>query len=327
MNPHIDVSVVIPTRGRPELLSRCLAAVLDQDFDSSAYEVVVADDGPDEGTRRIVEARAATTCVHVRYVPVAGSMHGPAAARNAGWRAASGRIIAFTDDDCVPARSWLQAGLDAFRGARMIDGAWGQIIVPLPNQPTDYERDTAGLEHAEFVTANCFYRRASIEAIGGFDERFTLAWREDSDVFFTLLDRRSPLVYAPGAIVIHPARAAAWGVSLRQQRKSMFNALLYRKHPRLYRQRIQRMPPVHYYGMVGALIVALVAVAAGLVQMAFAAVGAWAILTGAFCARRLRGTSHDPAHVAEMLVTSMLIPPLAVFWRLRGAARFRVVFF
>jgi hypothetical protein len=51
----------------------------------------------------------------------------------------------------------------------------------------------------------------------------------------------------------------------------------------------------------------------------------WVGLTGRFCARRLRGTSRAPGHVAEMVVTSALIPPLAVFWRVRGAVRFGVV--
>jgi hypothetical protein len=49
-------------------------------------------------------------------------------------------------------------------------------------------------------------------------------------------------------------------------------------------------------------------------------------LTGAFMARRLRGTSRRPAHVAEMAVTSAVIPPLAVYWRLRGAFVHRVRF-
>jgi glycosyltransferase involved in cell wall biosynthesis len=320
----IEVSVVIPTRGRPDLLARCLAAVLDQDFDKCSYEVVVADDGPSDETREAVGRLAAGSPVGVRYVPVPGPAHGPAAARNAGWRAARGRIIAFTDDDCVPARSWLRAGLDAFLDG--VEGAWGQIIVPLRDDPTDHERETAGLEHDEFVTANCFYVRSAVAAIDGFDERFTMAWREDSDLFFTLLDRHSPLVYAPGAIVIHPPREAAWGVSVRQQRKSMFNALLYRKHPRLYRRRIQPGTPWHYYGIVAALVVALAALLAGGSSVALAAITCWSLLTCRFCARRLRGTSHDPRHVTEMVLTSLLIPPLSIYWRLRGAVRFRVFF-
>jgi len=49
-------------------------------------------------------------------------------------------------------------------------------------------------------------------------------------------------------------------------------------------------------------------------------------VTARFCARRLRGTSHAPRHVAEMAVTSALIPPLAIYWRLRGALAFHVWF-
>ncbi len=52
----------------------------------------------------------------------------------------------------------------------------------------------------------------------------------------------------------------------------------------------------------------------------------WLALTAAFCRARLHGTSRAPAHVAEMAVTSVLIPPLAVGWRLLGALRYRVLF-
>ena len=141
-------------------------------------------------------------------------------------------------------------------------GVCGRIIVPLPPAPTDYERDAAGLETAEFATANCFYRREALEAVGGFDERFTAAWREDTDLFFALLER-GDRARAPEAVVIHPVRPARWGISIRQQRKSMFNALLFKKHPALYRERIQASPPLHYYGIVGALLVALVGMVSG----------------------------------------------------------------
>src|SRR6266702_7252903 len=98
--------------------------------------------------------------------------------------------------------------------------------------------------------------------VGGFDERFSMAWREDSDLVFRLVDHfssgsTSSLLYAPAAVVVHPIRPASWGVSLKQQRKSMFNALLYKKHPALYRQRIQAAPPWHYYAIVGALLVVI----------------------------------------------------------------------
>ncbi len=304
-------------------MRRCLAAILAQRLAPDAYEVIVVDDGRDEATRREVEAATLRSPVHVRYLE-SGPAAGPAAARNTGWRSAKADIIAFTDDDCVPSRSWLQAGLDAMRAG--VDGACGQVIVPIPDEPTDYERDAAGLERAEFVTANCFYRRSALEAVGGFDPRFRVAWREDSDLFFGLLERGVSLAYAPGALVLHPVRQATWGISLKQQRKSMFNALLYRKHPALYRRRVQSRPPLRYYAILAALAAIVLGAVLGLREVAFAGTGAWLALTVAFGLERLHGTSHAPRHVVEMMVTSMQIPALAVFWRLVGAARFRVPF-
>ncbi len=325
------VSVVIPTFKHPDLLMRCLQALMQQDFDATSFEVIVADDAACEETKQQVEAyaRRVVACGYtVRYIAVTGS-HGPAAARNAGWRAAQGEIIAFTDDDCIPAPGWLKAGMAAFVDG--VVGVSGKLVMPVRSIPTDYERNAAQLATAEFITANCFYRRDCLAAVGGFDERFTIAWREDSDLIFTLLHHHSTnahgrFVNAPEAIVIHPVRPAPWGISLKQQRKSMFNALLYKKHPQLYRQKIQANPPWHYYGIVGALVGMLVGLFTKNRWLAAAAGCLWVALTGRFCLQRLEQTSHHPSHIAEMLVTSALIPPLSVFWRIRGAIKFRVFF-
>jgi GT2 family glycosyltransferase len=357
----MQVSVVVPTFKRPELLRRCLEALLAQDYDPRAYEIIVADDAACPETRRLVEGDCLLIreeyeeCLHtrgsnprelrelggseclatqlelaieprplrVRYLPVTGA-HGPAAARNAGWRVARGKIIAFTDDDCIPDPGWVRAMAAALADGAA--GASGRISVPLHERPTDYERDAAGLAGAEFATANCCCRRDVLAAVGGFDERFTAAWREDSDLHLTLLERGYQLTQAPQAVVVHPVRPAPWGVSLRQQRKSMFNALLYQKHPQLYRQHIQPGPPWHYYGIVGALLVTLASLAQRRRWLALGGAAIWFLLTGRFCARRLRGTSRAPRHLAEMIATSALIPPLAIFWRVRGALRYGVVF-
>jgi glycosyltransferase involved in cell wall biosynthesis len=320
------VSVVVPTCRRPDLLARCLSALAAQDLERDAFEVVVADDAADDATRRLVEQQRAVGMT-ARYIPVQGA-HGPAAARNVGWRAAAGGVIAFTDDDCLPTPGWLRVGLAAC--AAGADAVAGRVVMPLAwancRRPTDYERNAALLAEAGFVTANCFVRRDVLAACGGFDERFEVAWREDSDLLATLLATGRHVVDAPDAVVTHLVRPAHWGVSLSQQRKSMYNALLYRKHPDFYRTRIQAAPPWRYYRIVAALVFAWVGMAVGSRRVAGGATLIWAALTGRFCAERLRHTSHAPAHVAEMVVTSALIPPLALFWRLRGAARYRVWF-
>jgi GT2 family glycosyltransferase len=319
------VSVVVPTYRRPDLLGRCLAALAAQGFDPAAYEMLVADDAASDATRAQVEAFATTARPSVRYVPVTGP-HGPAAARNTGWRAARGSVIAFTDDDCLPDRGWLAAGVGVLERDPELAAVTGQVVVPLPARPTDCERDTAGLERAEFVTANCFCRCDVLDRLGGFDERFTAAWREDSDLHFRLLEAGAKLLKVPDAVVVHPVRPGRWGISLRQQRKILFDALLYKKHPALYRSLIRRRPRWDYYAVTAALAATATAAATGATVPALVLGGLWALWTGRFCLRRLRGTSHAPRHVAEMVVTSALIPPLAVFWRLVGAVKYRVFF-
>src|SRR5690606_33271118 len=160
---------------------------------------------------------------------------------------------------------------------------------------------------------------------GGFDERFALAWREDSDLFFRLLERGARVIRIDDAVVRHPVRPARWGVSVAQQKKVLFDALLFRNHPTLYRQRIRRAPRLDYYAIVASLAAALGAALAGATAVALASGGMWAALTARFCWRRLERTSKRLPHVLEMIVTSLAIPPLAVFWRTAGAVRFRAL--
>jgi glycosyltransferase involved in cell wall biosynthesis len=322
----VRASVVVPTYRRPDLLGQCLEALARQDFPPAEYEIVVADDAASPDTRRQVEEFAPRSAPVVRYVPVAGR-HGPAAARNAGWREARGAVVAFTDDDTVPEPGWVRAGSLALERDPALAAATGQVVVPLPPVPRDSERNEAGLETAEFVTANCFCRRSVLEALGGFDEEFRLAWREDSDLHFRLLEAGLKLVKVPDAVVVHPVRPVPWGGCLRQQKKCLYDALLYRKHPALFRRHIRPSCPYDYYGIVACALVLLAAVPAGMAWLALAALAGWAVLMGRFVARRLGGTLHTPEHVAEMLLTSLAAPFLSVFWRLYGAAKFRVWFF
>jgi GT2 family glycosyltransferase len=325
----IAISVVIPTYRRFELLRRCLTAVCAQDFAPERFEVIVADDDASPGRSALMREWIAQEFVcltgkpRVRYVLVTDTQ-GPAGARNRGWREAHGEVIAFTDDDTIPDPSWLSRGWAAM--ARGFHAVAGTIRMPLRETPTDYERNAAGLSTAEFATANCFVRRAALEAVGGFDERFTAAWREDSDLQFALLERGFSCGSAPDAIVVHPIRPAAWGVSIAQQRKIVFDALLFKKHRQRYREHIRSSPPWRYYVIVGLALMMAAAAAASLFWIALATGLAWAALTVHFCLQRLAGNSHAWPHVLEMAITSVVLPPLGVYWRLRGAVRYRVLF-
>jgi hypothetical protein len=234
-------------------------------------------------------------------------------------------LIAFTDDDTIPAEDWLAQGERAMRDMPQAVALHGAVEVPIGPTPTDHERNTSRLQDAGFVTANCFVRRHVLQQIGGFDERFTRAWREDSDLFFALLGR-GPVLSAAGPVVVHPVREVPWGFSVRSHSNLQFDALLYKKNRLLYRRYVQAAPPWSYYiAVLGALLAALSA-AIGAGASAWAGLVLWAVPNAALLRRRLRGTSHRLRDLAEVTLTTPAIPFVAVAWRLSGAIRWRVLF-
>ncbi|TFL14265.1 glycosyltransferase family 2 protein [Pusillimonas caeni] len=319
--PRPLVSVVIPTYGRPDLLERCLDAVMAQSLPASAYEVIVCDDGPSEAVDALVRRKSAGMPAGpaLRYCAVRATQ-GPAGARNAGWQMALAPLIAFTDDDTVPTRDWLVNGLEAMKDGA--GAAAGRIVMPLPERATDSQRDAARLQQAEFVTANCFVRVEALRAVGGFDERYTIAWREDSDLHFALLERGFEVIRADAAVVLHPLRDAPFAAGIGSQRKIMFDVLLYRKYPKLYRQRIRAHWPWLYLAISACLIVAAVSFLAGRHGLALAAALAWLLLSTFLFFRRLSGSAPTLRNLGELLLTTAVIPPLSIYWRLRGASRF-----
>ena len=250
---------------------------------------------------------------------------GPAAARNAGWLAARGKIIAFTDDDCLPDKNWLRE-IAGFINPNQEEAVSGRVIVPRSSKPTDYELNTAGLETAEFVTANCACTKKALFTTGGFDERFRMAWREDSDLHFKLIHQQIPITYLTNAIVVHPVREPKWGISLKEQKKTLFNVLLYQKYPGMYRQRIQPTPPILYYAIITAFLALLIGGINDTAPLFGSGLILWIILTLHFIIKRLRHTSRSPGHVAEMVLTSFFIPFLSIYWQWYGAIRYRVFF-
>ena len=98
------------------------------------------------------------------------SQSGPAAARNAGWHAALGQLVAFTDDDCVPQPEWLAtlaAALqvaDIAQGCTLPDPAQEHLLGPFA-RTMDVRSETG-----YYQTCNVGYRRSVLEAVGGFDD-------------------------------------------------------------------------------------------------------------------------------------------------------------
>lgn len=318
-----EISIVIPTYKRPHLLKRCLNSLIKQTLNHSLYEIIVIDDAKQHYLKKDIKSFCKKNGLYVRYLSTKGS-RGPAAARNKGWKNAKGQIIAFIDDDVIAFPDWLKQGYDGIKnGAKVIAG---KTIVPVSSDPVDYEASIKNMEKSEFLTANLFILKRILKRIKGFDENFTTAFREDSDLQFTLLEKNIPIRCSSNLTVFHPVRKSNWAVSLKEQKKSMFNALLFKKHPLLFREKIQKYPPLSYYAFfITTLLFPLLAIN-GNISILSAVYIIWAFSLNRFIFKRLKKSSHSLKNTSQVILTSLFIPYIAVFWRLYGAVKYKVFF-
>lgn len=318
-----DISVIIPTFQRTALLSRCLEALVAQDFEG-AYEIIVVSDGEDVSTQELCKKLTDLYPLKSISFTYLKKQSGPASARNEGVRLSSGKLIAFTDDDTIPSTSWLSSFYKAFQKVNEPLIAFsGQVVVPHNKTPSDWEKNISQLESAEFVTANCAISKAAFIKCGGFDEMFTMAWREDSDLHFKLLENDIPILKLQEAMVTHPVRPVAWGISLFNEKKNMFNSLLYKRHPKLYKQKIGACPKWNYYAINLLLLLQIYSLLTGRKWLFTASLGAWGLLIAEFAYRRLKGTRGEKKHILEMIATSALIPHVSVYWKIYGSLKFK----
>ena len=149
-------SVVVPTVGRPSLAAA--AGRAGRGPGPAPAAVVVVDDRPEP-----TEPLAPLDLPEVPGLQVVrGGGRGPAAARNAGWRATTTPWVAFLDDDVLAPAGWpARLAADLAGLPARVAGSQGRLRVPLPadRRPTDWERGTAGLAAARWATADMAYRR------------------------------------------------------------------------------------------------------------------------------------------------------------------------
>lgn len=243
-----SLSVVVPTFNRAESLRRLLAALNEAQAPAGGVEIVVVDDGSSDGTAGVVRAAGSS----VRYLRQANS--GPAAARNRGWEAARGEIVAFTDDDTVPDRRWLADLAEWFQAHPGAEAVGGEIrplqtgflpdLVQL-DRLVGHGDDERGVRY--LVTANAAFRRSALERVGGFDEGFPAAAAEDTDLSLRLRASGVSLHTCAGAVVLHDHRTTVRGMMKTYFRHGRGFELLARRHPGVGAGRSRRIATLTYW--------------------------------------------------------------------------------
>ncbi len=197
-------------------------------MDPSRFEVVVVDDGSTDGTWSALEALAGTTTLRLRGLRLGRSV-GQGPARNVGVRVAQGETVAFTDDDCIPERSWLRSLTEPLNGGENAPHAVVQGRTegwPEDDRHGPWARTVWVLRPTWlFETCNIAYRRRDVELAGGFPGRDEVPSGpdgklvgEDAILGWRVVERGAQLRFEPGALVHHRHLPATYPEWLRDQR-------------------------------------------------------------------------------------------------------------
>jgi GT2 family glycosyltransferase len=306
------VTVFLATRNRPAMVARALESIHALDYPRASFEIVLMDGSEGDETEQLVGARFS----EVRYLRV--KRGGYCVTRNCGIAAATGTVIAFTDDDAIVDRHWLTehlATLRAFPGAACTTGVrlplelntraqlWFEEFAGFGDRYEPRVISLRGREPGSLLpwatgkigaSVNMAWRADALREVGGFDVAFDQTAGEDLALFFDGLCAGYEIVYTPSAIVYHEHRRTPEDLRRQLHIHSVgLGAYLTRclaTRPRLIPDFLRRVPRGSLYG--------------------------W----GWMSPRKQRTSSDFPAELTRVARYGVLLGPYAYF---QGARRAR----
>lgn len=241
MNP--EVSVIIPTYNRANILEKSLHALLSKNASEGLFELIVVDDGSTDMTAEVVES-----FVPLYPVPIIHTLQdhkGPAAARNKGIALAKGKIIIFLDDDIIVDSGFVQQHIiahDMYPGEHIaIQGIikWSEELKITPfmkfyeRKISDYAYLRDGTEVEFIITHNVSFVKSFLNKYGGFDETFPYAAYEDTDLTIRLRKYGLKVLLYKKAIGSHYQTFTVKDGIRRQRRVGEAYIILVNKHPEI----------------------------------------------------------------------------------------------
>lgn len=231
--PWPRISVVVCSHNGQRTIGDCLAGLRELRYPD--FEVIVVDDGSTDATAAIAES-------FDEFQLIRTENRGLSSARNTGLGAATGEIVAYLDDDARPDPDWLSylaltflttdhAGVGGPNIPVPDDGWIADGVANAPGGPIHVLLSDSVAEH--IPGCNMAFRKASLEAIGGFDPQFRVAG-DDVDICWRLQQRGWTLGFSPSAMVWHHRRNSLRTYWKQQQGYAKAEALLQRKWPEKY---------------------------------------------------------------------------------------------
>jgi GT2 family glycosyltransferase len=249
---NVELSVIIPTHNRAQVLLRVLEALQWQTIRRESFEVVVVDDGSEDNTQTAI-CQFQERAFGLRLECLSQENRGAAAARNSGLAASRGDLVVFLGDDTIPARNFLEQHLrfhERHGSARNLTVV-GYTTWPPELKTTPFARYIGeqgpqfGYRHIKadrllsyhyFYTSNVSLRRALLRKLDyPFDEDFPAAMWEDIELGYRLEQAGMRLMYNPRAVVYHHHSTTIPAFCQRQRFAGQSSRIFLRKHPELVR--------------------------------------------------------------------------------------------
>jgi glycosyltransferase involved in cell wall biosynthesis len=246
------ISIIVPTYDRLESLAACVQAIGQLDYPLDRFELIIVDDGspvPVEVPERVVRSDLSVTVLRQTNA-------GPALARNTGALHARGDILAFTDDDCLPATQWLKELAQAVRDAPtrliggrtmngLVDNLYSTASQMIVDEAYGYflSRDS---DLRFFATNNMAVSATLFHAVGGFHPSFRTS--EDREFCDRWIHGGHSLLYAPEAIVYHHHHLSLAGFFGQHFHYGRGAYLFHRVRARRGRSRVK--PDLRFYALV-----------------------------------------------------------------------------
>jgi GT2 family glycosyltransferase len=226
MSTSVPLTVAVASCDRPEGVRRCLDGLLEGRVVPA--EVLVVDQSRDD---RVADVLRSSSTAPFTVRCLRGPRLGLSASRNTALEAATHALVAFTDDDCVPDRSWVATVYQALTADLELAGVTGRVLPlgdPRPGTfvvsprysmvPREYRR--RAVPWAVGTGGNFAARREWLLRVGKFDVRLGAgsAGRaaEDADLLYRLLRAGATIRYDPGSIVYHERQTAAQRLASRE---------------------------------------------------------------------------------------------------------------
>ncbi|WP_277058692.1 mycofactocin biosynthesis glycosyltransferase MftF [Trichlorobacter lovleyi] len=241
------VSIVIPVKDRAEELQRCLTSLKKINYPLHRTQLIVVDDGSSDESPQVARKFGAL------LVPSGGCGRGPAAARNAGSRVATGDILAFIDSDCTASEDWLNELIPSFSDSAvaavggMVDGMCSESEVDhyeavMSSLSLGKRARSAGSGNDTFYLPSCnlLVRRQAFLHAGGFNDEMHVG--EDVDLTWRLRDKGWTITYLPAGNICHEHRSSVRSFMSRRFDYGTSEGMLQLIHPQRHKRMV--IPPL-----------------------------------------------------------------------------------